>query len=167
VTAEQFWSVRICSQLAPPCVLMAAVVRRCVEVDLGSSGAVVAHVRHQFAEVRARVCGKLVARMAQVVKVNAGQAHDGKGGRQQPDTKIPEAQLREAERQAVGIWHDFRSRPGCSRRSRPPCGPTVSIRPAGRVVSLWRFRVDPGEEMTRAAENLTDLLSSPRSAPEA
>lgn len=29
------------------------------------------------------------------------------------------------------------------------------------------FRVDPGEEMTRAAENLTDLLSPPRSAPEA
>lgn len=29
------------------------------------------------------------------------------------------------------------------------------------------FRVDPGEEMTRAAENLADLLSSPRSAPEA
>jgi hypothetical protein len=84
-----------------------------VEIDQGSSGAAVAHVRDQFAEVRARVCGKLVASMAQVVKVNAGQAHDGKGGRQQPDTKIPEAQLREAERQAVGIWHDFRSRPGC------------------------------------------------------
>lgn len=29
------------------------------------------------------------------------------------------------------------------------------------------FRVDPGEEMTRAAEDLADLLSSPRSAPEA
>jgi hypothetical protein len=28
------------------------------------------------------------------------------------------------------------------------------------------FRVDPGEDMTRAAENLTDLLSSPRWAPE-
>jgi hypothetical protein len=29
------------------------------------------------------------------------------------------------------------------------------------------FRVDPGEEMTSAAENLTALLSSPRSAPTA
>jgi hypothetical protein len=28
------------------------------------------------------------------------------------------------------------------------------------------FRLDPGEEMTRAAENLPDLLSTPRSAPE-
>ena len=43
-----------------------------VEVDESSPGAVVAHVCHQFAEVRARVCGDLVAGVAQVVKVSAG-----------------------------------------------------------------------------------------------
>jgi hypothetical protein len=37
----------------------------------------VAHVLHQFAEARARVGGELAAGMAQVVKMNAGQADSG------------------------------------------------------------------------------------------
>jgi hypothetical protein len=38
-----------------------------VQVDESGPRAVVAHVFHQLAEVRARVCGELVAGMAQVM----------------------------------------------------------------------------------------------------
>ena len=51
-----------------------------MEVDECGPRAVVAHVLHQFAEARARVSRELVAGMAQVVKVNAGQADSGKRG---------------------------------------------------------------------------------------
>jgi hypothetical protein len=50
-----------------------------VEVDERGPRAVVAHVLHQFAKARARVGGELVAGMAQVVKVNAGQADSSYG----------------------------------------------------------------------------------------
>jgi hypothetical protein len=46
-----------------------------VKVDESGPRAVVAHVLHQFAKARARVGRGLVAGMAQVVKVNAGQAY--------------------------------------------------------------------------------------------
>jgi hypothetical protein len=48
-----------------------------VKVDESGPCAVVSRVLHQFAEARARVGGELVAGMAQVVKVNAGQADSG------------------------------------------------------------------------------------------
>jgi hypothetical protein len=50
----------------------------CVKVDESGPCAVVAHVFHQFAEARGRICGELVAGMAQVMKVNAGQADSDK-----------------------------------------------------------------------------------------
>ena len=52
----------------------------CVLINEGGPHTVVAHVFHQLAEARARVCGELVAGMAQIVKVDAGQADTGNGG---------------------------------------------------------------------------------------
>ena len=56
------------------------------EVDERGPRAVVAHVVHQFAEVRARVCGKLVTGMAQIVEVDAGQVDSGKS--RQPNAPV-------------------------------------------------------------------------------
>jgi hypothetical protein len=44
-----------------------------VKVDESGHRAVVAHMFHQLAKVRARVCGELVAGMAQIMKVGRGR----------------------------------------------------------------------------------------------
>jgi hypothetical protein len=77
----------------------------CVKIDERGPRAVVAHVFHQFAEACARVGGELVAGMAQVVKVNAGQADSGNGRATQDEKALTPMGTKTASEvmQSIGI----------------------------------------------------------------
>jgi hypothetical protein len=132
-----------------------------MQVDQGGASAVVAHVRHQFAKVRARVCGELAAGMAQVVK-----EHE-RCGRSERIRDTPSA--RQAVRPNPGSdakpgKHRGIARPGGRDRAgtkpgrraqRPTPGPGGIPRPAGaealgRAAAARSARPHPQADTPRA-----------------